>query len=118
MSENKKNPLITLAAGALPGVIKTVVSLIQDKKKASAESTAAPAATIGEEVKQIAEQVKDGVQLSSKRLLNVVGTGVIVTFALSDMGVNGITKMNLIVLGMGALYSLGISLVSYLSEKK
>jgi len=118
MSENKKNPLITLAAGALPGVIKTVVSLIQDKKKASAETSAAPAATIGEEMKNIAEQVKGGVQLSSKRLLNAVGTGVIVTFALSDMGANGITNMNLCVLGIGALYSLGLSLVSYLSERK
>ena len=109
MSEEKKNPLVAGLLGLVPGVINTVVSLVKDKKKKADGETIA---------NMVNENISEGVALSSKRVMNLVGTGVIVTLAVSLITANGPTKANLALLAIGVAYSLGMSLITYLSEKK
>jgi len=49
--------------------------------------------------------------------MNLLGTGVIVTFAVADMAKNGINTQNLAVMGIGAAYALGMAFITHLSEK-
>ena len=109
--EKKKNPLAAIAAIA-PGIINTIASIIKEKRK---DPTASVQPTGTEFVH---EEIGKGIQLSSKRILNVVGTGIIVTFALADMTAHGITGMNTIVLSIGVVYSATMSLITYLSDRK
>lgn len=115
--EEKKNPLAAIIA-ILPGVVNTVASLIKDKKKIATEAGAIGEATQPSGTQFIQEEIGKGIQLSSKRIMNIVGTGVIVTFALNDMSANGIHKANAIVLGLGVGYCVAMAIVTYLSERK
>jgi hypothetical protein len=90
----KKSPLLAL----LPMVANTVFSLIKDKKEAKVPTT-----------------LEEGVSISSKRVLNLVGTAAIITFALNDMA-NGINAMNLAVLALGVAYSAAMSFITNKSE--
>lgn len=106
--KEKKNPIAAILA-VVPGVINTVASLVKDKKK---DTAAEP-----KETDFVHEAIDKGVQLSSKRVMNIVGTGIIVSFAIADMTANGINKLNVIVLAVGVVYSAGMALITYLSEK-
>lgn len=55
--------------------------------------------------------------LSSTRLVNVIGTPVIIGFALNDMATAGINQQNLIVLGCGVVYSVALAFITYFKEK-
>lgn len=114
MSEQKKNPLIAGLLTLVPSIISTVTGIVKDKREAKAAKV--ETATIGEAFQESVKEITSG-SISSKRLLNIVGTGVIITFALSSMA-NGITKYNVIVLALGVAYSLGMSIVTWLSERK
>lgn len=105
-----KNP-ITLITGIV-GVANSVVSIIKDKKK-DATSEIQPKVT-----DFINEAIDKGVSLSSKRILNISGTALIVTFAVSDMTKNGIGTMNAVVLAIGVVYSIAMSYITYLSDRK
>ena len=111
MSDKKKIPGAILAL--IPSLFKGVVSLIQDKKKkkrgGSEKSVAADL---------LGTALDTGIQLSSKRVMNLLGTGVIVAFAIADMTKQGINAMNLSVLGIGAAYALGMAFITHLSEKE
>lgn len=96
LTKNLANPVV--------GIINTGLSIVRDKTKDA-------------DMSFIQENVKKGVSISSKRLLNLTGTGAAVTFALGDMATKGITKQNCVVLGLGFAYSLGMGILIYLSEK-
>lgn len=110
MSE-KKNPLLAILA-VVPAIANTVGSLIKDKKK-DPTTAIQPAGT-----EFVHEAIDKGIQLSSKRVMNLLGTGVIVTFAITNMSTNGINKMNLCVLAIGAGYAAVMAFITYLSERK
>lgn len=101
-----KKPLINFPAIIIP-IVSTVASIIKDKKQQqqynnSTTSTENPS--------------EKGISISSKRLLNVVGSGAIITVALSDIAVHGITVNNLVLTGIGVVYCLGMSHLVAASE--
>lgn len=91
----------------IPGIINTVASVIRDKKQENLESN----------TELINKEVADGVSISSKRVLNVTGTGVIISFAIQQMLTHGINWMNLAVMLLGVIYCLGLTWLTYISEK-
>lgn len=111
-----KNPLIIGLASIIPQAFQVISSVIKDKKERK-EAKINPDATTGE---VIAESVKDAISgsISSKRVLNIVGTGAIITLAMGDISTHGLSKLNLCLIALGATYSLGMSLTTYLSERK
>ena len=88
-----KKPLINFV---LP-VLTTVASIIKDKRKD-------------------VQTPEKGMNVSSKRLLNVVGSGAIITVALADIAANGINTNNLVLTGIGVVYCLGMSHLVAASE--
>ena len=86
------------------GLINTALSLVRDKTKDA-------------DVSFIREKVKNGVSVSSKRVLNLTGTAAIITTALGMMAANGINSMNLGMLGLGVVYAIGMSFITAYSEK-
>lgn len=117
MEAQKKNPLAALIAIA-PGIINTAISLIKDKKKISNENVLIGESTQPAGTQFIQEDIGKGIQLSSKRLMNIGGTGLIITLAIADITTHGITKQNLCLVGLGILYSVAMSVITYLSERK
>ena len=81
--------------GFLGKLISTGISLVADKATKDGETT-----------------------LSSKRILNVAGTATIIGLAITQINANGITKENLILLGVGVAYSVGMAFVTAYSERK
>ena len=88
-----KKPLINFI---LP-VITTVASIIKDKRKD-------------------VQTPEKGMNVSHKRLMNVVGSGAIITVALSDIAAHGINTNNLVLTGIGVVYCLGMSHLVAASE--
>jgi len=97
LKSNLSNPI--------EGLINTALSLIKDKTRDADTSF-------------IRENVKKGVSVSSKRVLNLVGTGTIVSFAIMDMATSGINKANLGVLCVGVSFSVGMSFITAWREGK
>ena len=108
--EQKKNPLLAGIISAIPAVINTVGSLIRDKRKNKEGET--------DVTNVIHEDIASGVSLSSKRIMNITGTGIIITFALSSMAADGLTRLNVIILALGVAYSVTMAFLTFLSEKK
>ena len=115
MSEQKKNPLVVGILTAVPSLISTISGIIKDKREAKAEKE--ETATTGEAVIESIKEITSGT-FSSKRLLNVGGTALIIMLASADITAHGITKLNLALICVGAAYSLGMSIVTWLSERK
>lgn len=111
-----KNPLIIGAVSLLPNLISAISSIIKDKK-VQKEETKSEATTTGEVILNSVKEITDG-SISSKRVLNIGGTGLIIMLAYNDISTHGITKQNICLIGIGVVYSLGMSLVTYLSEHK
>lgn len=111
-----KNPLIAGIISLIPQAISTISSIVKDKKDRKAEAKIEPATT-GE---AIVDSVKDMVSgsISSKRVLNIGGTGLIITLAMANISTQGLTKLNLALICVGACYSLGMSLITFFSERK
>ena len=91
-------------ANPVEGIANSLLSLVKDKTRDGDTSF-------------IRENIRKGVSISSKRVLNLIGTSMIVTFALMDMQTNGINKFNLIVLGVGVAYSAIMSFITSWKEK-
>jgi len=122
METKKKNPILAGLITLLPNLVTTVSSIIKDKrdkKQAEKEDVAhgTPYVTTGETIVDSLKEAVTG-DISSKRVLNIGGFGLIVSIAVSDIGVHGITKQNLVLVGLGIAYSLGMSLITWLSERK
>lgn len=90
----------------IPGILNTGLSLIRDKSKAKTED--------GKELVNTAGA--NGVSISSKRVLNIAGTSSIIGIALIDIQTNGITKLNLALLAIGAAFSLAMSFITAKAE--
>ena len=88
-----KKPLINFI---LP-VLTTVASIIKDKRKD-------------------VQTPEKGMSVSHKRLMNVVGSGAIITVALADIAANGTNTKNLVLTGIGVVYCLGMSHLVAASE--
>jgi len=107
------NPLLTKISGFLvknvanpsEGILNTALSLVRDKTKDA-------------DVSFVREKVKNGISVSSKRVLNLTGTAAIITTALGMMASNGINKMNLLMLALGVAYAMGMSFITAYSERK
>src|SRR3990167_7862512 len=113
------NPIFANILKVVPMLLNTGLSLIRDKKKKEVVKVAGTndvLLTDGTEL--IHETVESGVSLSAKRILNFAGTAIIITVALANIEANGLTKHNLVLLGIGAAYSLGMTLLTYLTERK
>lgn len=90
------NPIFT----AIGNILTTVVSPILDKTLRD------PNASI------IKSKTKNGISISSKRILNLVGTGAIITVALSDIAHNGLSWEAIALVGFGIGYSIAMALIS------
>lgn len=90
---------------ALVGVVNSGLSLIKDK-------------TRDPETSMIHEKVKNGISISSKRVLNIGGTSAIVVIALTLIKANGLTWMNLALLALGAAYSIFMTWLTQKAESK
>lgn len=99
-------PLLNkLISAPIAGVINTALSLIKDK-------TASPDDSF------IHEKIKNGVSVSSKRVLNLGGTSAIIGFAIMYLGgENPDYKIGLGLLSLGVAYSVAMSFITAWSEK-
>jgi hypothetical protein len=95
----KKSPLISL----IPFAVNTVISIVKDKRKAKESAT-----------EFVHEDFEKGVQISSKRLLNVIGTTTIIGLSISHIESEGLSELNLIMLIVGVCYA---GIMSYISAK-
>jgi len=111
-----KNPLIIGLFSLLPKAIETVATIVKDKKERKEEAKI-EATTTGEAIVDSLKDVVTG-SISSKRLLNIGGFGLIITLAISDISSHGITKQNLYLVALGIAYSISMSLITFLSERK
>ncbi len=114
-----KNPF-TAIVSLLPVVVSTVTSIIKDKKKKEAEAGNIAITETNNSTSTVFESVKESLteNISSKRVLNIGGTAIIISTALSLMNANGLNHLNICLLGLGVAYSLGMSYITYLSERK
>lgn len=113
----KKNPLLVGLIGIIPAAVKTISSIVKDKKPGAAEVlTSAEETTLGG---QIVGGIKDAVSgsISSKRVINLGGTAAITSFAISDMVQNGINLSNFSVLALGAAFCVAMTFVTAWSER-
>lgn len=92
------------AANPAEGLVNTALSLIRDK-------------TMDSDTSFIRENIRKGVSISSKRVLNFTGTGAILTIALFLIQKNGLDKWTLALVGIGVAYSLGMSFITSWKEK-
>lgn len=84
----------------LAGILSTITSIVKDKTRDADESSL-----------KAVDKIKNGISVSSKRVLNLAGTSAIITLALGDMTLNGISKLNLVVLLIGVAFCLGMSFI-------
>jgi len=84
---------------AVTGLANTALSLIRDKTRDSDTSF-------------INEKVKKGVSISSKRVLNLTGTGAILAVALGDIAAHGLSWESIGLVALGGAYSFGMAYLS------
>ena len=92
------------AANPAEGLVNTALSLIRDKTRDSDTSF-------------IRENIRKGVSISSKRVLNLTGTGAILSVALFLIQKNGLDGWTLALVGIGVAYSLGMSFITSWKER-
>jgi len=83
----------------LSGLANTALSLIRDKTKDA-------------DMSFIQDKVKNGISISSKRVLNLTGTGAILAIALGDIVTNGLSWQSIGLVGIGVAYSVGMAWLS------
>ena len=88
----------------ITGLANSALSVIRDKTKDPDTSF-------------IQDKVRNGISVSSKRLINLTGTGAIITVALRDIMANGITWPNIALVGIGVAFSVGMAYMTHRSEK-
>ena len=110
-------PIIAGLISLIPQAITTISSIVKDKKeKKEVNTPPVPPTPAGAIVDSMKEMVSGSI--SSKRLLNIGGSGLIISLAMSNISTNGLTKQNLALIAIGVTYSLGMSLITWLSERK
>lgn len=85
-------------------ILNTALSVVEEKTRDA-------------DMSFVKDKTKKGKIFSHKRLLNLTGTGAIIITALSQIIENGIDKLNLILVGIGVAYSLGMAFITVYKEK-
>ena len=98
--------MINLITSLVPMVLNTVGSIVKDKKAKKEAST---------EFLNNDADLKKGISISSKRVMNVIGTPVLIVTGMTLLSTD--PKYGVIVIGLGILYSVGLSYVTHISEK-
>lgn len=115
----EKHPAIVALLGIVPGLINTFTSVVRDKKKK--EYAADPGNPIAmPELTNTIQSVKDiasGVKLSSKRMMNITGTGVMISIAAKDYLTNGLSWEGVTLFAVGAIYSMVMAWITHRSEQ-
>ena len=98
--------MINLITSLVPMVLNTIGSIVKDKK-AKKEA--------GTEFLNNDADLKKGISISSKRVMNVIGTPVLIVTGMTLLSTD--PKSGVIVIGLGIPYSVGLSYVTHISEK-
>jgi len=102
------------AGNILPGLINTVVSVVKDKKNTDNES---PDSLLIPPIGSLPETIATGMSISSKRLLNVCGTGTIFAISVQEYFANGLSWPLVGLFALGAVFSAGMAWITKLSEQ-
>ena len=108
-------PIIAGLISLIPQVVTTISSVVKDKRERK-EAKTTPV-TGGETIMESVKEMVSGT-VSSKRLLNIGGFGLIISLAITNINANGLTKLNLGLIAAGIIYSLGKAVITWLSERK
>lgn len=90
---------------SITGLLNTGLSLIKDKTHDPDDS-------------YLHEKIKNGVSISSKRVLNLAGTTSIIGLAVTMIMANGVTWQNLVLVVIGVAYCIGMTYLTQRAEKK
>lgn len=110
----EKHPALVALLGIVPGIFNTITSAIRDKKKNNVNPCDPSKPT------NIIDRVRDiapGIKLSSKRMMNITGTGIMITIAAKDYLANGLTWEGVALFAVGALYSGVMAWITHRSEQ-
>lgn len=98
--------MINLITSLVPMVLNTVGSIVKDKKAKKEAST---------EFLNNDADLKKGISISSKRVMNVIGTPSLIMYGMSLMPAQ--PKYGLVVMALGVILCVGLSYVTHISEK-
>ena len=115
----EKHPALVALLGVVPGIFNTITSAIRDKKKKEyaadpSNPTAIPELT---NTIQSVKAIAQGIKLSSKRMMNITGTGVMISIAAKDYLANGLTWEGVALFAVGAIYSTVMAWITHRSEQ-
>ena len=99
----------------ISGIIKTISSVVKDKKVGKAMESLGTVSDTLTTLKQY--KVYDSIPLSSKRLLNVGVTVPIIMIATKDILSNGVNKGNLCLLAIVMAYSVIMAAITAYSDR-
>ena len=111
---NEKHPAIVALLGIVPGLINTVTSVIRDKKKNDTDLCDPSKPT---NIIDAVGKIEIGVKLSSKRMMNIAGTGTMFAIAAKDYLVYGLSWECVALFAVGAVYSGVMAWITHRSEK-
>ena len=109
----EKHPALVALLGVVPGLINTITSVIRDKKRDTDPYDPTKPTNIIDKVRDIAP----GIKLSSKRMMNITGTGVMISIAAKDYLANGLTWEGVALFAVGAIYSTVMAWITHRSEQ-
>ena len=116
----EKHPALVALLSVVPGIFNTITSVIRDKKaKRSLGDPSNPVAMVSV-ITDTLDSVRDiasGVKLSSKRMMNITGTGVMISIAAKDYLANGLTWEGVALFAVGAIYSTVMAWITHRSEQ-
>lgn len=118
MSENK-NPVLVALLSVVPGLINTITSVIRDKKKREVLGDPRNPTDTPEfsNTIQTVKSIAQGIKLSSKRMMNITGTGAMFAIAGKDYLANGLTWEGVALFVVGAIYSTVMAWITHRSEQ-
>jgi len=112
------NPaLIAFLKGAInivPGIINTVTSIVKDKKTGKDDN---PDSLLIPPAGSVPEMIATGMSVSSKRLINVCGTGTMFAISVQEYFANGLSWPLVGLFSVGALFSLAMAWITKQSEQ-
>lgn len=92
----------------LPMAVNTVISIVKDKKIKSDEKT---------DFIQGDDNLENGVSVSSKRLMTVLGAPTLFSYGVSMLTCEN-PIVGLIIIGFSVIYAVGMAYITHISEKK
>ncbi len=120
MSEEKQHPALVALLGIVPGIVNTITSVIRDKKvKRPIGDPSNPIATVSviTDTLNSVQDIASGIKLSSKRMMNIAGTGIMISIAAKDYLANGLSWQVVALFAVGAIYSGVMAWITHRSEQ-